>query len=972
MNKSDTIHNQENIDPNIVRNSVSQQKKIPRSSGQKTPWSAITGEISHSTNDDIEISCFQVGPTKMSSLSTNQAVICETRLEQYLTSNNVPDILSYLDEFEDLDWVKSNSIIHTIELIVKQDRVYLKQRIVGLTAILTSKNYLLNRQIIKMIFSVSSRIGSQEGFYALHEIQHLLETMIFKAELAQYNQIQYYPLIVYCHTHQLLHWGLVGECWELLKSKLNRQIDESIKDEFEKTAQKICDMLLRQLIELSSSNAQWYQFFNEVLYEGVINLHPTDIFFNKLIDYAFRKSQVEMAEYLLVFMRDQAKIQPTIVTINTMIDQYFKNNKKEKAWKTFENLKLTQTKPDNFTYTTLINGLKNSDNMDLKLAFQLFDEYKQINQPDQIIYNCLLDACINAGDLNRGFQLLNEMKQSQTIQLDEITYNTLIKGCGRKKRLNDAINLFEEMKQIGIKPNRISFNSLLDSCVKCNKMNIAWRYFEEMRKQYGIFPDNFTYSILVNGIKTNHSNRDELLRAITLLEQIQETGQFKPDEILYNSLIDACVKFNEIQKGMDLFREMKNKQIDPSSVTYGILIKAYGKMNDLNGAFRMFEEMKQKKIPINDVTYGCLVDACVRNDRLDQALQFIDQMKAQNLPINTVLYTTIIKGCCKQNQIDEALKYFNLMKQSPKTYPNLITYNSFLDGMVKNGQLNQADKLFQELVESTIKPDLITFSTLLKGHCRKGNMKRLNETVQIMATFQINPDESLLQLILESCLNQQQYHIGVQIFDQFCHSIPQSIQLLLTIIRLYSLDKQLLQAIPLLNRLYQLMDENRIQHQTLEQTINSLLQYELNEQVYPIVTNIVIMGLKMDFNISNLDTLLSIQNSQLMTLLQNTVQLPCNRLLKILPELSNEDQNICRQYIKKNSKNDLKEPLNEQFGQVFLQCNNNQKKSKIQERSSPFNNENKENVYYPKRYQNNYSKNDLDDFMPNKQYAKRR
>lgn len=75
-------------------------------------------------------------------------------------------------------------------------------------------------------------------------------------------------------------------------------------------------------------------------------------------------------------MRDNAKIQPTIVTINTMIDQYFKNNQKDKAWKVFENLKLSSTKPDNFTYTTLINGLKNSDNMDLRLAFQLFDEYK--------------------------------------------------------------------------------------------------------------------------------------------------------------------------------------------------------------------------------------------------------------------------------------------------------------------------------------------------------------------------------------------------------------------------------------------------------------------------------------------------------------------------------------------------------------------------------------------------------------------
>jgi pentatricopeptide repeat protein len=106
------------------------------------------------------------------------------------------------------------------------------------------------------------------------------------------------------------------------------------------------------------------------------------------------------------------------------------------------------------------------------------------------------------------------MKSSENITLDEITYNTLIKGCGRKKRLNDAIALFEEMKTMNISPNRISFNSLLDSCVKCNRMNIAWKYYEEMTKVFRIIPDNFTYSILVNGIKTNHSNREELLKAI--------------------------------------------------------------------------------------------------------------------------------------------------------------------------------------------------------------------------------------------------------------------------------------------------------------------------------------------------------------------------------------------------------------------------------------------------------------------------
>lgn len=105
-------------------------------------------------------------------------------------------------------------------------------------------------------------------------------------------------------------------------------------------------------------------------------------------------------------MTKELNINPTIVTINTLIDQYFKNNFADAAWAVFEQLKTTYTsiKPDNFTYTTLINGLKsNRDGMDLRKAFTLFEEYKLNSQPDQIIYNCLLDACINAGDLERAY-----------------------------------------------------------------------------------------------------------------------------------------------------------------------------------------------------------------------------------------------------------------------------------------------------------------------------------------------------------------------------------------------------------------------------------------------------------------------------------------------------------------------------------------------------------------------------------------
>jgi pentatricopeptide repeat domain-containing protein 1 len=73
---------------------------------------------------------------------------------------------------------------------------------------------------------------------------------------------------------------------------------------------------------------------------------------------------------------------------------------------------------------------------------------------------------------------------------------------------------------------------------------------------------------------------------------MENEGSIRPDEILYNCLIDAAVRFGNVEKAVDVFNKMKNFSVEPSSITYGILIKAYGQANMLRKAFETFEEMK--------------------------------------------------------------------------------------------------------------------------------------------------------------------------------------------------------------------------------------------------------------------------------------------------------------------------------------------------------------------------------------------
>lgn len=106
-------------------------------------------------------------------------------------------------------------------------------------------------------------------------------------------------------------------------------------------------------------------------------------------------------------------------------------------------------------------------------------------------------------------------------------------------------------------------------------------------------PDNFTYSTLIKGIRpsdfySGYSNYQELEKAFSLLAHMKKSKHIQPDEVLYNCLIDACTRFRDLGRAIEVFKLMQEDGIKPSAVTYGILIKAYGQENRIDDAFTVF------------------------------------------------------------------------------------------------------------------------------------------------------------------------------------------------------------------------------------------------------------------------------------------------------------------------------------------------------------------------------------------------
>lgn len=497
-------------------------------------------------------------------------------------------------------------------------------------------------------------------------------------------------------------------------------------------------------------------------------IKPDDIIFNTMIDGCSKNGKIKEAFGLLEEMK-KLNIQADIVTYNSLLDACIRAKQIPRAWEIYDEIKKEGIIPDNFTYSTLFKGIQDeSHQSELARALEMLQQLENDDrfQPDAILYNVLLDACVSAKMLNRGIELFERMGSVESkVKPDEISFNTIIKGCGQARDYLKAFEIFGEMKSKNIKPNEVTFNSLIDVCVRCGKTQRGWDLLHEM-ETVGLTPDNFTYSTLIKGMQSHQgNNRSDLEKAFQLLEQMKTRNTIKPDEILYNCLMDACIRFHDIYRAIAVYNEMLLSKIEPSAVTYGILIKAYGQAGELDNAFNCFKKMKDAGHIPNAVTYGCLIDACIKNGSLNRGLELYKSMGNDGVQPNIIIYTTLIKGFSKARDLKSALQIYEKMKSDGKNTPNNVTYNSLLDCCARCDDLKNQEKIFEEMRASGVEPDLITFSTMIKGYCKQGHLSKSFYMLEMMTQANIVPDEVLYNSLLDGCARSNEVKLGFKVFD---------------------------------------------------------------------------------------------------------------------------------------------------------------------------------------------------------------
>jgi len=275
-------------------------------------------------------------------------------------------------------------------------------------------------------------------------------------------------------------------------------------------------------------------------------------------------------------------------------------------------------------------------------------------KPTSITLGCMIEAVVNNGCTEDAFELVHQLQADAQCKdvVNAVIYCSILKGFSREKRLQRVWAVFEEMQQKDLEMSLVTFNTVLDACARSSRMEDVGKILENM-KTHGVTPNIITYSTLLKG----HCQAGNIELGFATLNQMRKETNLKPDEIMYNSMLDGCAQNGLYAEGMELYDKMLKDSIRPSNYTLSILVKLLNRSRRVDEAFKLVKDISEKYgVKPNVHVYTNLMQACVSNrGHAAKALTVVETMLKEGVALDSRTYGVLIRSSIFQNQYPQAV-----------------------------------------------------------------------------------------------------------------------------------------------------------------------------------------------------------------------------------------------------------------------------------------------------------------------------
>lgn len=352
-----------------------------------------------------------------------------------------------------------------------------------------------------------------------------------------------------------------------------------------------------------------------------------------------------------------------------------------------------------------------------------------------------------SGKLDEALRLIESSPSRLTFtELDVEAYSLLLHTCISRKSLEHGRRLYLQLLLSKDRGNNHSLlhnptlkSKLITLYSVCGRMDEARSVFEDGLEDEQV-PESVWVAMAIGYLRNGYLVEALLVYCDMLIRFVQ------PGNFAFSMALKACAELPELRVGRAVHAQIVKSIEEPDQVVNNALLRLYAENGCSIEVFRVFDTMPERNV----VSWNSLIASFARRDQVFESLDSFRRMQGEGMGFSWVTLTTILPVCgrltalhcgkeihaqivkstkrpdvpvlnslidmyAKSGEIDYCKRVFERMQSK-----DLTSWNTLLTGYANNGFIEEGMKLFDQMVESGVRPDGVTFIALLSGCSHAG------------------------------------------------------------------------------------------------------------------------------------------------------------------------------------------------------------------------------------------------------------
>ncbi|XAR57882.1 hypothetical protein NMG60_11026168 [Bertholletia excelsa] len=250
----------------------------------------------------------------------------------------------------------------------------------------------------------------------------------------------------------------------------------------------------------------------------------------------------------------------------------------------------------------------------------------------------------------------------------------------------------------------------------------------------------------------------------TILESRKKDPKITEENYL-SSLIRSYGIAGMLDHALKTYEQMDELGTPKTTISFNVLLSACNQSQRCVLVQKLFDEIPQRNgISPDNISYNILVKSYCESGSPEMAIAKLREMERKKVEVSLITYTTILAALYKQGDISEAKKVWNEMVEKGFS-PDVAAYNVKLMH-AQNGEPEKVQRLIDEMIKAGLRPDSISYNYLITSYCKRGMMDEAEKVYRGLAQNKCKPNAATYRTLIYHMCKNGDFEKGFELFKK--------------------------------------------------------------------------------------------------------------------------------------------------------------------------------------------------------------